>query len=55
MQTCLKVKCTLCSHENRVQKILNMRKDGKTGWIVCEGCKSYINIRDLLLRFVETQ
>ena len=40
--------CTLCSHENRVEKILNMRKDGKTGWIVCESCKSYINIRDLL-------
>lgn len=47
MQACPKVKCNLCSHENRVEKILNMRKDGKTGWIICASCKSYINIRNL--------
>jgi hypothetical protein len=44
----IKFKCTACAHENRVEKILNMRKDGKTGWAVCDCCKSYNNVRHLL-------
>jgi hypothetical protein len=31
-----------------VEKILNMRKDGRTGWTLCDHCKSYNNILHML-------
>ena len=34
--------CSTCSKENCVETIFNMRKDGRTGWTLCDHCKSYV-------------